>query len=556
MEQRRGELCQNIARSSVSKHNQAYLTIFIFFFVFLFLPSCTFYPHYQRPPMKIPENWRVSSDETETVCNIRWWEQLNDPVLDELILEALESNNDLRAATARIAQFRAQLGIVSSKLYPEINAQGFTSRSRFSRALAGDQVLSGSNSKSKSAGNSYGGGKGGGGNGNGNGNGTVPDLDQLFPVFSNDYRAVFKAAYELDLWGKVRSATAASLAELLGQEDARRTVILSVVTSVAESYILLRQYDQQLQVSRQTVESRRYSYDLAKLRFDEGLTSELEVVQSLADLDFAMIQVVEFETRIPKQENLISILIGHPPHAIQRGRTVDGWQLPQQIPAGLPSDLLEQRPDIAEAEEQLKAANFKIGEARALYFPDVTLTGFYGNESAELHRLFTGPSNLWQWMANVVQPIFTGWRITSTVDLAKAEKQEAVYHYIETVLIAFKEVDDALIAHKNAKEVVDLQSKRVKDLKVYLDLATLQYDNGLVDYLNVLDAERRLFEAQLSLAQDQANVFMTLVDVYKALGGGWVVDAEQIMEAEWTAHCDCESPDDNVVERFLSSTRP
>lgn len=495
--------------------------------------------------MEIPEHWRVSSDETETVCNIRWWEQLNDPVLDELIEEALESNKDLRFATARIAEYRAQLGIVSAKLYPEIHAQGVTSRTRLSRTLTGEQVLS--NSKSKN-GYSYG--------GNGGGNETIPDLDQLFPIFSNDYRAVFTAAYELDLWGRVRSATAASLAELLGQEDARRTVIISVVSSVAEAYILLRQYDRQLQISRQTVQSRRYSYDLAKLRFDEGLTSELEVAQSLADLDFAMIQTVQFERLIPQQENLISVLIGHPPHAIERGRSVDAWQLPPQIPTGIPSDLLEQRPDIAQAEKQLKAANFTIGEARALYFPEIQLTGYYGNESGELHRLFTGPGNIWQWMVNVVQPLFTGWRITSTVDLAKAQKQEAVYHYIETVLIAFKEVDDALIAHKKAKEVVDLQSKRVKDLAVYLHLATLQYDNGLVDYLNVLDAERRLFEAQLSLAQDQANVFITLVDVYKSLGGGWVVDAENLMEVEWSAHCDFQSPDDNVVEKFLSSTRP
>lgn len=525
------------------------MRLFIFF-IFLSLPSCTFYPRYQRPPMEIPEHWRVSSDETQTACNIRWWEQLNDPVLDKLIEEALESNNDLRVATARIAQYQAQLGIVSSKLYPEINAQGAANRTRFSRALTGEQVLTNSGSKSNAAAYSYGGGKRGGGNGN------VPDLDQLFPVFGNNYRTMFTAAYELDLWGKVRSATAASLAELLGQEDARRTVIISVISSVAEAYMLLRQFDQQLSVARQTVESRRYSYDLAKLRFDEGLTSELEVAQALADLDFAMIQVVELETLIPKQENLISVLIGHPPHAIERGLSADAWQLPPQVPTGLPSDLLEQRPDIAQAEKQLKAANFKIGEARALYFPNISLTGYYGNESGELRRLFTGPGNVWQWMANVVQPLFTGWRITSQVDLAKAEKQEAVYNYINTLLIAFKEVDDALIAHKNAKAVVELQSMRVKDLKVYLHLATLQYDNGLVDYLNVLDAERRLFEAQLNLAQDQAHVFITLVDIYKALGGGWVIDAETTMESEWAEHCDCKSPDDNAVENIFSSTRP
>jgi multidrug efflux system outer membrane protein len=230
-------------------------------------------------------------------------------------------------------------------------------------------------------------------------------------------------------------------------------------------------------------------------------------------------------------------LIGHPPNTIVRGLPIDGWQLPPEVPAGLPSDLLEQRPDILQAEQQIIAANFRIGEARALYFPDITLTGYYGYESAELHRLFTDPSRTWQWMVNLLQPIFTGWRITSTVDLAQARKQEAVYNYLQTILTALQEVDDALIAHKNAKEAVLVEAKRVKDYSLYLHLATLQYQNGLVDYLNVLDAERRLYASQLDLAQGQAEVFITLVNIYKALGGGWVVDAENLMKEEWNSSC-------------------
>ncbi len=350
-------------------------------FLFIFFSSCTFYPHYQRPCMEMPESWRIATDETKTICNIRWWEQLNDPVLNALIEEALESNNDLRSATARIAQFKAQVGIVSSQLYPQIYAQGITSRTRLSQALAGEQILT--NPK-----DSYGGEKGGK-------NGVIPDLSQLFPVFDNDYRGVITASYELDLWGKIRSARDASIAELIGQVDARRAIILTVVSSVASAYILLRQYDWQLQISFQTVRSRQESYKLAKVRFEEGLTSELEVAQSLADLDQAEIQVIKYQTLIPLQENLISVLIGHPPQAIQRGLSVDHWGLPPQIPAGLPADLLEQRPDIMQAEELLMAANFRIGEARALYFPDITLTGFYGSESAELHSLLRKHGNGW-----------------------------------------------------------------------------------------------------------------------------------------------------------------
>jgi multidrug efflux system outer membrane protein len=502
----------------------SYITLFLFI-----LSSCTFYPRYQRPCMEMPEHWRVASDETETVINVRWWEQIHDPILDELIQEALESNQDLRLATARIAQFQAQLGIVSSQLYPQISAQTSFTRQKASRTLTGEQVFSGSQSQSES---SYGGKKHHKG-----GKGVLPDLNQLFPVYSNNYQAVLTAAYELDLWGKIRSATSASYAELLGQVDARRALILSIISSVADSYILLRQYDRQLYISQQTVKSRDESYRLAKIRFEEGLTSELEVAQAAAELDEAMIQVIQFETFIPVQENLLSVLIGHPPAAIKRGPPIEEWELPPEIPAGLPVDLLEQRPDILQAEQQLIAANFRIGEARALYFPDITLTGYYGYESAQLHELFTNPSKTWQWMVNLLQPIFTGGRITSITDLAKAQKQEAVYNYLQVILQALKEVDDALIEHQNAKRALAVDMARVEDLRQYLHLATLQYENGLVDYLNVLDAERRLFVAQLGLAKDQADVFITLVNIYKALGGGWVVDAENLMKEEEASNC-------------------
>lgn len=480
----------------------------------ILMDACVLYPSYKRPAMEMPEKWRVDSDESSTVANEKWWEQFDDPILEDLIQEALNKNYDLRAATARIAEFKAHLGIVSSQLYPQISAQGSYSRQRISQTAPG-QVSPFSDLE-----------EGGGILGD-----LLPNIGKISP-YSNDYLALFNASYEVDLWGKIRSATNAAYAEYLGQIEARRTVILTLVSSLAIAYIQLRQYDTQLSISNLTLQSRQQSLDLAILRFKEGLTSELEVKQATSERDQAALQVVQYETIIPQQENLISILIGHPPQNIPRDQSINDWPLPPEIPTGLPADLLEQRPDIMEAEEQLMAANFRIGEARALYFPAISLTGNYGYESAELHELFTNPSRTWQWAANLLQPIFTGWRITNTVDLAKAQKEEALYHYQQTILTALQEVDDALIAHKNSKETVMIETNNVRALQDYLHLATLQYENGLVDYLNVLDAERRLFQAQLSLAQDQANLFLTLVNIYKALAGGWVVDAEAMMNEE------------------------
>jgi multidrug efflux system outer membrane protein len=273
----------------------------------------------------------------------------------------------------------------------------------------------------------------------------------------------------------------------------------------------------QLAVSIATMWSRLQSYDLAKVRFIEGLTSELEVKQAASELDQAEIEVINLQTLIPQQENLISLLVGHPPRSIARGRAIDGWGAVPEIPAGIPADILEQRPDILAAEQAIIAANARLGEARALFLPDISLTGYYGYQSSALHNLFTDPSRVWQWAGNLLQPIFEGGRLLSNLDLTKALKCEAYYNYQQAILKA------------------------------------LQYENGIVDYLNVLDAERRLFEAQLNLAQAQANVYVTLVNVYMALGGGWVVDAENIMKAEWASECaSCEDAPSDPCEMILS----
>jgi outer membrane protein, multidrug efflux system len=469
------------------------------------LSSCVLYKPYKRHAEEMPDQWRVSASETSTVTNVRWWEQLDDPVLNALIEEALESNYDLKAATTRIAEFQARLGVVSSQLFPQLTAQGTASRQRASQTSGLLSLING-----------------------------IPVPLTISP-FSNLYQGTFNLSYEIDIWGRIQSATDASLAELLAQVEVRRTVILGVVGSVSSAYIVLRQYDMQLAVSIATMKSRLESYELAKLRFVEGLTSELEVKQAASELDQAEVEVINLQTLIPQQENLISVLIGHPPRAIARGRPIDGWGMVPEIPAGIPADILEQRPDVLSAEQQIIAANARIGEARAQFLPDISLTGYYGYQSSALHNLFTDPSRVWQWAGNLLQPIFEGGRLLSNLDLTKALKCEAYYHYQQTILKALQEVNDALIAHQQSKLSLVVQTHDVYELQDYLYLARLQYENGIVDYLNVLDAERRLFQAQLDLAQIQANVYVTLVNVYMALGGGWVVDAENIMKAEWAS---------------------
>lgn len=469
------------------------------------LHSCaSLAPKYHRPVTEIPCDWRIPTDSSSTIDNTYWWENLQDPVLNALIDEALENNKDLGLAVSRVYEFKARYGIVSSALYPQLNGQVNASRQRISQTA----------------------GFLGGFNGNGGGNTIAPLFPLQFSPFNTNYLGVMNVAYELDIWGKIRNASAASYDELLAQIEVRRTVVLTLVSQVASSYILLRQYDEQLKIAKRTLESRIQSLKLAEVRFKEGLTSELEVKQAAAEVDEAQIRVILFETQIPQQENLISVLVGHPPRSLERGKNIFEWSEPAEIPAGLPSEILEQRPDILQAEYLLMAANAKVGEARALLFPDLTLTGYAGTQSSQLHQLFTDPSKVWQIAGNLLQPIFEGGRILNTIALANSVKREAYYNYQQTILTAFKEVDDALIAHAQSKIAVKVEELRVEDLKQYLHLATLQYENGLVDYLNVLDAERRLFDAQLDLAQSQALVFLTLVNVYKSLGGGWVIEAD------------------------------
>lgn len=459
--------------------------------------SCTLIPSYETPNVEIPDSWRISTDEASTYANYRWWEQLNDPILDCLIAEALANNNDLKVAIARVDKFAANLAIVQSALYPQVGGSLEALRQESSLAL-------------------------------------LP-ITLGVPRTNNNFFALINATLNLDLWGQIRSANEVALAQLLGSIETRRTVVMTLITSVASTYIQLRQYDAQLEISRKTFQSFRESYDLAEKRFKGGLTSELEPKQSEAQMNAAAGQVIQYEVAVAQTENLLSVLIGHPPQAIARGQSLDSLNEPPCVPAGIPSEILVQRPDILVAEQNLIAANAQIGVARAQFFPNITLTGTYGNASLELDNLFSAPGRTWQFGATLFQPIFTGGRLIGQLDAAEAQKWEAYYAYQQTVLTAFQEVDDALIAHEKAHEYLVVQNKRSAALQDALHLAFLQYDNGQVDYLNVLDAQRNLFSAQLDQADAKSDIFISMISLYKALGGGWVVDAD----AQAMGECTC-----------------
>ncbi len=448
-------------------------------------------PHYERPDVDVPCEWRLPANEGSTLCNAGWWEQFNDPVLNCYIMTALENNQDLKVAIARVFEYYAKLGVTSAALYPFIT--GNAQYTRTESSIAEPAFL-------------------------------LPGTSRT----NDNWVAFFNLSWELDFWGRVRSATEASYAELLGQVEARRAVVMTVVTSVADAYITLRQLDAQLQISKNTVKARIESLKLAKSRFELGETSELEVKQAEAEYEVAAIRALEFEKAIPIQENQLSILLGENPHAIERGLSIEAFQYPLAIPAGLPSDLLERRPDIKEAEDQLIAANARITEAKALLFPQMTLTGMYGSESDTLKKFLISPAEMWQYGLNAVQTIFDAGRTVYLVDAAVALKDEALHNYLQTILNAFQEVDSALVTCEMNQKLVTENEKQVKILGEYYHLAVLRYNEGEVDYLNVLDAERLLFDAQLQLAQAQADNFTAVVELYKALGGGWVIDADQI----------------------------
>ncbi len=342
----------------------------------------------------------------------------------------------------------------------------------------------------------------------------------------NDYLGVFALRWELDFWGRRKAASDAAYADLMNQIEARRAVVLTVVGKVATAYITLRQLDSQLDISKKTLETRKMSLDLAKTRFEVGEISEIDVTQAASEVEIAAIAMIQYERDVQRQENLLSILVGENPRAIIRGKEIDKLSYPAVIPAGIPSDLLTRRPDIAAAEQQLIATNARITEAKALLFPQFTLTSQWGVESDHFKNFLKSTAKTWQYGISAAQTFIDFGAKVYGIRQAEAIQEQALHQYRRSILNALGEVEDALISVEKNNVLVQEHEKQVAVLTDYLHLATLRYEEGEIDYLNVLDAERSRFDAELNLVSARANHLGAIVNLYQALGGGWVTEAD------------------------------
>jgi multidrug efflux system outer membrane protein len=458
------------------------------------LSGCLLGPDYQRPEVPTPATFRFTIDQSEEVANSAWWEQFQDPVLNELIAAALAGNKDVKIAAARVDQFLGQFVTTRSGLFPQLNAGFDASRQRVSQA------------------------------------GPTPLPVGTGPVF-NSFDAPLAVAWEVDVFGKIRRETESARASLLASEEGRRATILTLVTSVASSYVNLRDLDRQLVIAQETTDSRANSVKVFEARFSGGDVSQMELAQSQSEYEASRATIPQIETQIAQQEDALSVLLGRNPGPILRGRDLSALVLPD-VPAGLPSDLLERRPDLRQAEQNLIAANALIGAARALYFPSISLTALFGSASGQFSNLFTGPARIWSYAGSLTVPIFTAGNISGQVKQAEAQQQQALLQYQQAIQVAFQEVDDALIALRKAREQLVIQGRQVEALRLYSRLARLRYEGGYTSYIEVLDAERSLFNAELAYTQTHGFVFTSLVSLYKAMGGGWVVDAERMTSGD------------------------
>ncbi|MFZ5570230.1 MAG: efflux transporter outer membrane subunit [Thermodesulfobacteriota bacterium] len=464
-----------------------------FFLVMVVSAGCAVGPDYQRPQVNTPDKWRFEYQDAKDFTNTAWWRQFNDPVLDELVTAALKENADILIAAARVEQYLGYYGGTRSALFPQIGAGAIGARERYSQA------------------------------------GRTP-LPAGVSAVDNTFQGLISAGWEMDIWGRLRRETEAARADLLASEEARNAVVLTVVAAVANTYIDLRSLDRELEITRQTAVTRGETYALFKERFDSGIISELELSQVRSEYEKALATIPRIEKSILQTENALGILLGRNPAPITRGRDIDTLTIPA-VPAGIPSDLLERRPDIRLAEAQLIAANARIGAAKAQYFPSIALTGFAGAVSADFGDLFTGPAGVWNYGAQATVPIFTAGRIVGSVQASEAVQQQALARYRQAIQNSFREVDDALIDQRKSLEEFQAQSRQVDALKDYARLARMRFDEGYTSYIEVLDADRSLFNEQLNYTQIQAGLLRSLVSLYKAMGGGWVVEAASAQDS-------------------------
>jgi multidrug efflux system outer membrane protein len=452
------------------------------------LSGCTVGPNYRRPKVNVPAAIRgsdASPSDTASLADAKWFDVFRDEQLQGLVRTALQQNYDVREAAARVEAARAVLGVTRADQLPTVTAAAYTTTLRSSNK----------------------------------GSFPIPAGETFQRTFGSVGGNLL--SYEVDLWGRLRRSTEAARADLLATEDARQVVTMDLVSDVATAYFNLLELDQELEIAKRTLATREDSLRLIQARQSRGLATLLEVRQAQELVQVAGETVPEIEQRIAQTENQISLLTGQNPGAVNRKRTLTEQQLPPNVPAGLPSSLLDRRPDIAQAEQSLVAANATIGVAKAAYFPQISLTGVFGFQSDQLSSLFSGPNKAWQFTPQLAQPVFTGGRLKSNVRLAEANRDIAVIRYERTIQTAFREVADALVQHQKAREIRGQQEALVATLQDRSNLSYRRYRGGVDTLLNALDADRDLFDGELRLAQAQRDELLSIVNLYRALGGGW-----------------------------------
>jgi NodT family efflux transporter outer membrane factor (OMF) lipoprotein len=458
-------------------------------FAILLLSSCTVGPNYKRPRVQVPPEFRgVSPDRPatpESLADLKWFNLFEDDVLKQLVTTALQQNFDLRIAAERVLQARAQLGVTRANQFPTLDATGEFAVTRSSSVGASRFIPAGTN------------------------------LDASYT------QAGFSLSWELDVWGRVRRLTEAARAQYLASEEARRGVITTLISDVTTNYFALRQLDLEREIGLKTRDVAQNSLRLTQLRHQQGAATGLDVHQAEQLLYTATAQIASTERSIAQTENALSLLLGKSPGDIPRGKALGDFKAPPQVPPGLPSALLERRPDIRQAEQTLVAANAQIGAARAQYFPQISLTGLLGAQSRALSDLFSASARNWNLVPGVALPIFNAGRIRSNVRLTEAQQREVLINYQKTIQTAFREVSDALIGYHKTAEQRSQQELLVQALQETERLSTLRYRGGLESYLQVLDAQRNLFQGQLTLAGLRQAELAAVVQLYRTLGGGW-----------------------------------
>jgi multidrug efflux system outer membrane protein len=450
--------------------------------------GCTVGPDYKRPIVTVPDTYRgaaalePTAPDAVSIGDQAWWDVFQDEQLQELIRTALQHNLDLRIAATRILQAQAQLGITRADQFPTVDAGASASRTRVPKS-------------------------------------TVPlPLD---PYQINDFQLTASVAWELDFWGRFRRATEAARASLLASEWGRRAVVTSLISQVASAYFELRAFDLQLDIATHTLSSRRESLRLTEVTAAGGATSLVDVRQAEQLVFNAAATISDLERQIAQQENFISVLLGRNPADVPRGASLEQQTHLPEVPTGLPSTLLERRPDIRQAEQQLIAANANIGVAKAAYFPQISLTGSGGVQSAALSALFTTPAGLWSVGAGLAQSIFNAGRTRSQVALSKAQEEEALLAYQQTIIQSLREVSDALVGYRKGRDFREQQVLLNRAATDARRLADIRYRGGATSYLEVLDSDTRMFSAELAVTEAQLSELLSLVQVYRALGGGW-----------------------------------